>query len=295
MDYMLLFDSLFSAVPNFALGTLCWIAGWYLFDKTVNFDLKHQLTQKDNPAVGSMVSGYQLGLGLALVGTLFGTGLNLFADLWTILSGGILSIILMRLSITVNNRFILYRFNIDKEIIVDKNCGTGQVVASSSIATGLILLGAQTGMSDSWLLGIRDILVYWLAGQVILVAGGLIFQLITNYDVHGVIEHDDNEAAGWSFGGWLIALGIIICVALKGASSLVIVELKVLLIVSFIGLLLFAGTRIIVDKLLLPGDSLSDEVANQKNLAAGKVACFSFITIALILSAAIENSFNSIG
>jgi len=82
---------------------------------------------------------------------------------------------------------------------------------------------------------------------------------------------------------------------LKGASSNVIVELKVLVIVAFVGLLLFSGTRIIVDKLLLPGNNLSDEVARQKNLAAGKVACFSFITIALILSAAVENSFNSIG
>mgnify|MGYP006416302767 FL=1 len=248
MDYMLLFDSLFSAVPNFVIATLCWIAGWYLFDKTVSFNLKDQLTQKDNPAVGSMVSGYQLGLALALTGTLFGTGLSLFTDLWNILSGGILSIILMRLSIFVNNKFILYRFNIDKEIIRDKNCGTGQVVASSSIATGLILLGAQTGISNSWALGIRDIIVYWLAGQVILVVGGLIFQLITSYDVHGVIEHDDNEAAGWSFGGWLIALGIIICTALKGASSNVIVELEVLIIISLVGLLLFAGTRIVVDK-----------------------------------------------
>ncbi len=295
MDYMLLFDSLFSAVPNFVMGTLCWIAGWYLFDKTVNFNLKDQLTKKDNPAVGSMVSGYQLGLALALMGTLFGTGLNLFADLWIILSGGFLSIILMRLSIWVNNQFILYRFHIDKEIIEDQNSGTGQVVASSSIATGLVLLGAQTGLSDSWLLGTRDIIVYWLVGQLILIVGGLIFQVITDYDVHGVIEHDDNEAAGWSFGGWLIAFGIIICVALKGASSDLAVELKVLMVVSFIGLLLFTGTRVIVDKLLLPGDSLSDEVSKQKNLAAGKVACFFFFFFALILSAAVHNSFNSIG
>lgn len=295
MDYLLLFDSLFSAVPNFILGVLCWIGGWYLFDKTMDFNLKDQLIKKDNPAVGSMISGYQLGLGLALMGTLFGTGLNLFADLWYILTGGILSVMLMRLSVFVNKRFILYRFNIDKEIITDKNCGTGQVVASSSIATGLILLGAQTGISSSWFMGIRDIIVYWIAGQVILIIGGLVFQLITDYDVHGVIEDDDNEAAGWSFGGWLIALGIIICGALKGASSDVMTELNVLVIVSLIGLLLFSGTRIFVDKLLLPGESLSDEVAGQKNLAAGKVACFSFITIALILSAAVENSFNSIG
>ncbi len=295
MDYMLLFDSLFSAVPNFVLGVLCWAAGWYLFDKTVDFGLTDELVKKDNPAVGSMVSGYQLGLGLALVGTLFGTGLHLFEDLWYILSGGVLAIILMRLSLLVNNIFILYKFNINKEIIRDNNCGTGQVVASSSIATGLVLMGAQTGLSDSWLMGIRDIFFYWLAGQVILVAGGLLFQLITSYDVHEVIEHDDNEAAGWSFGGWLIALGIIICTSLKGASSNILMELKVLVIVSIIGLLLFSGTRIIVDKLLLPGHSLSSEVAGQKNLAAGKVACAAFITIALILSAAVENSFKSIG
>jgi uncharacterized membrane protein YjfL (UPF0719 family) len=295
MDYMLLFDSLFSAVPNFVIATLCWVAGWYFFDKTVDFDLKGQLTKEDNPAVGSMVSGYQLGLALALMGTLYGTGLNLFADLWYILTGGILSIILMRLSIFVNNKFILYKFHIDKEIIEDRNSGTGQVVAGSSIATGLILLGAQSGLSDSWFWGIRDIIVYWLAGQAILIIGGFVFQLVTSYDVHGVIEHDDNEAAGWSFGGWLIALGIIICAALKGASSNVIAELEVLLIVSFVGMLLFSGTRIFVDRLLLPGDSLSDEIAEQKNLAVGKVTCFSFITIALILYAAVENSFKSIG
>lgn len=295
MDYMLLFDSLFAAVPNFVFAVICWIAGWYLLDRTTAFDLKEQLIKKDNPAVGSMVSGYQIGLGLALVGTLFGTGLNLFQDLWYILSGGLLSIILMRFSIFVNNRFILYRFNIDKEIIEDKNSGTGQVVAGSLIATGLILLGAQTGMSNTWILSIRDIMVYWLAGQVILVAGGFIFQLITSYDLHKVIEHDDNEAAGWSFSGWLIALGIIISTALKGASSNIMLELKVMIIVSCIGLILFSGTRIIVDKLLLSGESLSEEVAAQKNLAAGKVTCFSFITIALILSAAVENSFNSIG
>jgi uncharacterized membrane protein YjfL (UPF0719 family) len=150
-------------------------------------------------------------------------------------------------------------------------------------------------MSDSWMLGVRDVIVYWLAGQVILIAGGLVFQLITRYDVHGVIEEDDNEAVGWSFGGWLIALGIIVCTALKGASSNVILELETLGIVSIVGILLFSGTRVLVDKILLQGDSLSDEVANQKNLAAGKVACFSFIAIALILSAAVENSFNNIG
>ena len=151
-----------------------------------------------------------------------------------------------------------------------------RVVAGSSVATGLILLGAQTGMSGSWILGVRDILVYWFAGQVILIVGGLFFQLVTSYDVHGVIEHDDNEAAGWSFCGWLIALGIIICTALKGASGNIILELEVLAIVSLVGMLLFSGTRVLVDKLLLPGGRLSDEVAKQKNLAAGKVACFSF-------------------
>jgi uncharacterized membrane protein YjfL (UPF0719 family) len=150
-------------------------------------------------------------------------------------------------------------------------------------------------MSDSWILGIRDILVYWLAGQVILVAGSFVFQWITSYDVHAMIEHDDNEAVGWSFGGWLIALGIIACAALKGASSNVFIELRVLGIVSLVGMVLLIGTRVVVDKLLLRGASLSDEVATQKNLAAGKVACFSFITIALILSAAVQNSFNSIG
>ena len=45
-----------------------------------------------------------------------------------------------------------------------------------------------------------------------------------SYDVHEVIGHDDNAAGGLSFGGFLVAVGIIMRVALAGAGSNLIVE-----------------------------------------------------------------------
>ena len=71
MDYMLLFDSLFSAVPNFALGVVCWIGGWYLLDRTLGFNLNDQLTKEDNPAVGSNGLRVSDGLGAGPCGYAF--------------------------------------------------------------------------------------------------------------------------------------------------------------------------------------------------------------------------------
>jgi uncharacterized membrane protein YjfL (UPF0719 family) len=136
--------------------------------------------------------------------------------------------------------------------------------------------------------GIIDIAVYWALGQAILVAGGFVFQLITSYDVHQVIEEDDNVPAGISFGGFLAALGIITGGALAGATGNLGDEIAITLVLATVGIFFLICARIIADRVLLPGSPLSKEVAVDRNPAAGAIAAACFICVALLLSASMK-------
>ena len=207
-------------IPHFAFLLIGLFIAKYFFDLTTPYKFNDELTEKDNTAFGVCLSGYLVGTGIALTGVLFGTSELLTKDnLIGIVIGLVAVIILMRLSVVINDLAILYRFSITKELIQDRNVGTGFVVAGSCIATGLMLNGVLSGHSENLLLSIRDIAIYWALGQVILIIGGFLFQLITRYDLHKIIGDEDNIPAGISFGGFLVALGIITRNSLFGATS----------------------------------------------------------------------------
>jgi uncharacterized membrane protein YjfL (UPF0719 family) len=211
----------------------------------------------------------------------FGTTFDITTDLIGFGVYGAITLVLMRVSIVINDKLILSRFCVHKEITQDHNVGTAFAVGGSCLATGFMINGALSGHSESFVRGIFDLGVYFLIGQALLVVGGLIFQAITNYDVHHTIEHDDNAAAGLSFGGFLAAIGIITKTALSGASSNLLVELVTTVMLAASGLLLLCLVRVIADKVLLPSSPLCKEVAEDKNVAAGAVAAASFVAVAL--------------
>lgn len=276
------------AAPFFTVLAVMIFAGTKLFDFTTDYDFRSELTKKDNPAFGIAIAGLVLGLAIALAGTFYGIEDQSLIE--AVLSFAIycsLAITLMRLSVAVNNRFILHQFCVHKEITEDKNSGTAFVLAGSSLATGLMISGALNGESISFVAGIVDLLVYWCVGQMLLIVGGWLFQKITPYDVHETIEHDDNTAAGLSFGGFLVGLGIIMMTALKGAGSNLIAEIGPTILIAVVGTVLLVATRMIIDRVLFTGVSLAREVAAEKNAAAGAVACASFISLAWVYSVAI--------
>lgn len=276
------------SVPFFAIIALMLFAGKKLFDLTTSYNFQEELTKRDNPAFGVAISGFVLGLAIALGGTTYGVGGQSTVDAFLSLAiYGLLAIILMRLSITINDRFVLHRFCVHKEIIEDKNTGTAFVVAGSFVATGFMIAGALTGESISFLAGIIDLLVYWAVGQSLLIFGGWLFQKITPYDVHHTIEHDDNTAAGLSFGGFLVGLGIIMMTSLSGAGSNLLAEIGPTFLIALSGTILLVATRSIIDHLFLPSAPLAHEVAREKNAAAGALASTSFIALSWAYSVAI--------
>ncbi len=237
--------------------------------------VKDELVEKDNFAFATAHVGYFIGLLLAIVSAVIGPSSGLVKDILDILMYGGIAIVLLNLSLLINEKIILRKFSVHDEIIRDQNTGTGVIEAASAVATGLILLGSISGEGG----GVVTALVFWLIGQILIVITSLVYSAILPYDVHAEIELKDNVAAGIGFAGAMVAIANLIRFGLmkdfiSWGDSLMEVGIDVV-----IGLLFLPIARIIADKILLPGRKLTDEIVNQEkpNSGAALIEAFAYI------------------
>ena len=273
-------------LPYFAAGLVLLFVGKLFYNLSTRYDIDQEVAEAQNPAVGVSFAGYLVGLAFVLAATVRGAGGNLGDALLGIAISGGLGIVLVRASMLINDKLILHSFLVRKELAEEKNIGTGWVVAGTSVATGLILAGVMSGQSDGYGGLVRDILIYWAVGQAILVIDGLVFQAITRYDVHDLIENQHNPAVGVSFGAFLVAQGLIIKTAVSGAGNDLGPELLITALIAVSGLILLVIGRVIADRVFLPKARLASEVADKKNIAAAAVAAATLLAIALMFGAA---------
>ena len=271
-------DSILSGIVYLVASFVLFFLGklaYGLVHRDIN--VKQELVEKDNLAFSIAHVGYFIGLLLAigsvLVGPTVGTT-GILGDLKELFFYGLLAIILLNISILINDKIVLRKFSVHDEIIRDQNAGTGVIEAASAIATGLIIFGSVSGEGGGWVTA----LVFWAVGQVLLVLTGIIYQAITPYDVHEHIEKD-NVAAGIGFAGALIAIGNIVSFAVmpdfvSWAESLATIGIDFVIGIAFLPV-----ARVIADKILLPGQKLTDEIINQEkpNVGAALIEAFAYI------------------
>jgi len=245
------------------------------------YKLNFELVEKDNAALALSLVGYYFGLVLAIGGTIAGPSAGLVEDLYDLVIYGILSIILLNISWFLCDKLILYKFRVSEELIRDHNQGTGVVSAAISVASGFIIYGAVSGEGGS----IWTVLVFWGLGQVLLILAGLVYELITPYNIHEEIEKD-NVAAGVSFAGALVSIGVIIGLVGEGDFTAWSVDLPVYIGFAVLGLILLPIIRLLTDKVLLPTVKLSDEISAQEkpNVGAAYIEAFSYIAAAFIIN-----------
>lgn len=255
--------------------------GKFVYDKlNRRFVLREELLQKDNFAVALAVVGYYFGLVIAIGGILIGPSTYWVDDLVDILFYGVLAIILLNLSAFINDKVILYKFDNVKEIVEDQNVGTGIIQAANHIAVGMIIYGAISGEGGDLITAAA----FWVLGQVVLIIASFLYNLITPFDVHDEIEKD-NVAVGVAFAGMLIALGNVIRIGLAGDFISWQVNLSQFAGFVVFGLILLPVLRLVTDKVLLPGESLTKELVHQEkpNVGAGAIEAFSYIAASFLL------------
>ncbi|NOX36006.1 MAG: DUF350 domain-containing protein [Calditrichaeota bacterium] len=260
---------------------ILFVLGKLFYDRThPAFRVKEELVEKDNMALAVDLMGYYLGLVLALGGILEGPSVGLVDDLLDIFFFGTISILLLNVSVFINNKIILPRFDNYKEIIQDQNVGTGVVQAGNHIAIGLIIYGAISGQGGDLITAT----VFWILGQLGLIVAAKVYNFITPFDIHEAIERD-NVAVGVAFAGVLVALGNIVRLGTMGDFYSWQFNLTEYGKYYLFGIVMLPLVRMATDKLLLPGARLTDEVVHQEhpNVGAGILEAFSYIAASFLL------------
>ncbi len=246
-----------------------------IFYLIVPYNPREQI-KNNNLAVGVSVAGYFIAIVAIIVGASIGSAGDFVKDLLDFGYYSVLGIVLLNISKFINDKLILPKFCITKEIVEDKNVGTAAVVFGSFLASGLIIGGSISGQGG----GIISAMAFFALGQLALILFSKIYNLLLPYCIHDEIEKD-NVAVGIAFGGTLIALSIILLKGVSGDFSNWIADLSNFGIEVLAGIILLPTVRVLFDKILIPKVKLNDAL-KQGNVTVGVLEAITVISIAIV-------------
>ncbi len=275
-EYIVYLINTFAYLANAFVLFLIGKISYQLFHPKIQ--VKNELVEKDNFAFAIAHTGYFIGILLAIGSAIIGPSHGLYNDLFDITTYGLLAIILLNISTIITDKILLSKFSVRKEIIEDKNEGTGAIEGANAIASGLVLMGAVTGENETGMNGYVSALLFWAIGQVAVILIAWMYNLITKYNVHEEIEKD-NVAVGIGFSGAILAIANLVRYALAGDFESWTVTFTDVGFEIGLGLILLPVVRFLTDKILLPGQKLTDEVVNQEkpNIGAGLIEAFAYV------------------
>ena len=282
---------------------------------TRNYRVDEEVTTKGNVAVALRLSGYLLAVILVFLGVLYqplsgggwvsnaalseleaadGFGFNrelgeevLRVFLYSL--GGIVALNLVRV---LFDRLILYKFQLEKEVVEDQNVGAGAAEFGMYVATGLLIAGAVAGGTGNpgYILGEVEAALVALAffgmGLVLLVAFALAYEFTTPFNIHDEIE-SDNPAVGIALGGNLIAIGLVTLKAVFGDFAGWGESIAAFLTFGVLGFVLLYVMRVLIDKVLLPTVRVTQALSSGRNVGVAFIESAVVISSAMILFLAI--------
>jgi uncharacterized membrane protein YjfL (UPF0719 family) len=227
--------------------------------------------RSSNNAIYIGIAGYLVAIGIALNCGVKLTG----GEQWsigTVAIGGALSILFLKLSMLVNDKILVYKFDNTTEI-VNNNVAVAIVEASGLISIGFMLRGVLMSDSASFSDKFIDVFAYWLIGQVLFAAGGLIYQALGHGDTNQRLKDGDIGTA-FAFGGFLIAYAMTIEAAITGATSNILGELPMIAVFSLVGLVILLIASKIVGTIFVES---KDRVIGTSVIAAAILVSLGFV------------------
>lgn len=272
MDFI---DALITTLIYLALSFVLFVLGRVVFGlfhrKT---DVKKELVDHDNLAFAIAHVGYYVGMLLAIGSAMIGPSHGLVQDVIDISIYGLLSILLLNISLIINDKIILRRFSIREEIAVKQNIAVGIAEAAIALSTGLILMGSVSGEGGS----VLTALAFWALGQVVLIATALFYTVFTKINIQDQLQKG-NMAVGIAFAGALIAIANLIRFGLMGEFESWQENLSHVGLEIAVGLVFLPVVRVVADKMLLPGRKFNQELVEQDkpNMGAAFLEAFAYI------------------
>ena len=275
------------------LGLIILVIAKYARDIITPYKIDDEVVGKKNLAVAVRLSGYFMGVILVFLGTLYqplgvaeveGLGFDraYAEDILRVFLYSLAGIAALNLVRIFMNRLILYKFDIEKEVVEGQNVGSGAAEFGMYVATGPLIAGAVAGQGG----GPDTAAAFFGLGLVLLVLFALFYQVTTSFDIHAEIE-SNNTAVGIAFGGNLIAIGLVTFKAVFGDFSGWTEGIAAFVIFGAVGFVLLYAMRLLLDKLLLPSVSASNAIAVDRNVGVAFIESAVVISSAMILFLAI--------
>ncbi len=253
--------------------------GKVLFLLAAPYKLNHELTEKDNKAVAVSFAGYMFGLGMILQGVLAGEPQDvIWKDVAITAAWGAIGMILLLIAQKVNDKIIFAAFSNRKELAEDQNVGLGAAEAGSFIGTALMVRACVTGEGYGWESGLVGMGLFFVCGQIAFVGFSQVYQMITHFDFKKELEEKDNPAIGVSFGLSLVAFGNLLAGSILNSDSI-----PFFAIWAVSGAIALAVSRIVLDKFILPGAKLDEEIHRDHNWGAALLIGGLFVVISFLI------------
>ena len=289
-----------------AIGLAALLVAKVVQDLVTRYSINQQVTGENNAALGLSLAGYYLGVVFVFVGALYQpltvvrdddwapTSATYWGEVLEVAIYALIGIVVLNVARIVVDRLVLHTFQTEKEIVEDRNTGTGAVEFGVYLATGLVIAGsiAGTGATEAGGTAVNALdsavrsLVFLGLGLAVLILYSLFYQLTTSYDIHDEIERD-NTAVGVALAGNLIAVGVVTFKAVFGEFVGWPESLAGFLVFAVLGFVLLFVVRQIADIVLLPGAKLQQELAADRNLGVAFIISAVVISSSLILYFAI--------
>ena len=308
-----------SSIPALILLAECFgllFIGKIIFDiSTPQFKVTRQLGEQKNVALGVTMAMYYLAVAIVISGVAGEASFETAVDatlatttqstttqsaapgltvdwpavqdaVFDVAVWGVIGILLLGVARIANDRLILHQFNTTKEIIQDKNVGTGVVEGAAYIASAFIIRASVVGEGGgSFSEGLGLTVLFFALSQIMLAVFAIVYQRITKYDLHAEIERD-NVAVGVAMAGSLIALGIVLGAGQQFATADTISQQVLSFVVlSIIAIVLLVVTKYLGDWMILTRIDLDKELSANQNVAVACVAAIIPVALASLVAA----------
>lgn len=259
-------------------------------------DIELELTGKDNTAFAVLNIGFYVAILIIYLGVLQGESLGFYWEVALILGYGLIGNLLLLLGSMFNEKVLFApSFSLTREIIRDRNMGTAFAEAGSFIGAALIIYGAISGnhpnlfpemdIAGYLASGLVILLGLWLAGQIVLFAMMKAYTAVTQYRVMEELKKD-NAAVGLVYGSVIVAVGYLFGHAIEGDITNWNDKLENFVYYFGFAIVFLPLARLFVDRVILPGRSLKDEIVNQDvpNIGAAIIEAFAYVGSAVLIS-----------
>lgn len=251
-------------VARFAYGQVARVEG---------YSFSSELVVRDNPAVGLRLASLLFACVIAFFGVAHPSGvsviedLNLYTQYALVVLGGLF------VSLKINDFWILYGFDNNKEVVGEKNVAVAIVEASTYLATGLIFSGALHGALGGKGGGIWVSVGWFVIGQVMLIGLTAVYRIymrvdrgigIDDFTIDDTLDNH-NCACAIDLGSVLLSGGLALKTAVSGDFHGWAADLPQVGLFMGVWLVLMVLTQVVANFAVVPGQAVKHEIMIDKN------------------------------